>query len=177
MWCAEVTLPSRRIALALAHMLYATIACAGDLSVGLVPDPNNPSAPRMGENLLFHSDIRNSGPVRAEGIIAWLSLVQVDPGAEQPVDLEDWSAQKAVTATKLEPGETIQAEWRLRLIQSGSYRAVVSVTSGGGSFVASPFIDFTVREKPVVDSVRVLPVAIGLPLLIVAAIIVRLRSG
>jgi hypothetical protein len=174
---AKVTLHSRRIALALAFMVYANAACAGDLSVDLAPDPNNPSAPRMGDNLLFHSDMRNSGPVRAEGIIAWLSLVQVDPGAEQPVDLEDWSAQKAVTATKLEPGETMQAEWRLRLIQAGSYRVLVSITSGSGSFVASPFIDFTVREKPVVDSVRVLPVAIGLPLLIVAAIIVRLRTG
>jgi hypothetical protein len=31
---------------------------------------------------------------------------------------------------------------------------------------ASPFVDFTVRQKPVVESRRVLPVALGLPLLL-----------
>jgi hypothetical protein len=42
---------------------------------------------------------------------------------------------------------------------------------------ASPFADFTVRQKPVVESERVLPVAFGLPLLIGAAMLWRFRRG
>lgn len=28
--------------------------------------------------------------------MAWISLVEIDPGNEQPVDLEDWSAHKGI---------------------------------------------------------------------------------
>src|SRR5262245_20807421 len=98
-----------RIVLALALLLGATAARAGNLSVDLAPDPENPPAPQMGDNLLFHSVIRNNGPTTVDGVIGWLSLVQIDPGAEQPVDLEDWSAHKAVTAAALKPGATLTA--------------------------------------------------------------------
>jgi hypothetical protein len=164
--------------LALTLTLAAAVASAADLSVDLAPDPNNPPSPRMGDNLSFHSVIRNTGATAVDGIIAWLSLVQIDPGREQPVDLEDWSAHKAVTATALTSGQTLEADWPLRLIQAGTYRIVVSVASReSGDLVASPFADFTVRERPVVESERVLPVAIGLPLLIAAALLWRRRVG
>ncbi|HZF35173.1 MAG TPA: hypothetical protein VE914_15355 [Candidatus Angelobacter sp.] len=164
--------------LALTLTLAAAAASAGDLSVDLAPDPKNPASPQMGDNLSFHSVIRNTGATAVDGIIGWLSLVQIDPGQEQPVDLEDWSAHKAVTATALTSGETLEAEWPLRLIQAGTYRIVVSVVSRqSGELAASPFADFTVREKPVVESERVLPVAIGLPLLIAAALLWRRRAG
>jgi len=167
-----------RVALALTLILVAAVARAGDVSVDLAPDPKNPPAPQMGDNILFRSVIRNGGPTTVDGVIGWLSLVQIDPGAEQPVDLEDWSAHKAVTATALKPGETLVAEWPLRLIQSGNYRVVVSVVSrDGGGIATSPFADFEVREKPVVESTRVLPVAVGLPLLIVAALLWRRKAA
>jgi len=100
--------------LALTLTLAAAAASAGDLSVDLAPDPKNPASPQMGDNLSFHSVIRNTGATAVDGIIGWLSLVQIDPGQEQPVDLEDWSAHKAVTATALTSGETLEAEWPLR---------------------------------------------------------------
>ena len=118
----------------------------------------------MGDNLSFHTTIRNSGPAAVDGVIAWLSLVQIDAGLEQPVELEDWSAHKAVAAATLAPGEPLATDWPLRLIQAGTYRIVVSVTSrDSDSLAASRFADLSVREKPVVESERVLPVAIGLP--------------
>ena len=167
-----------QLTLALTLTFAAAAASAGDLSVGLAPDPNTPPSPQMGDNLSFHSVIRNTGATAANGIIAWLSLVQIDPGREQPVDLEDWSAHKAVTATTLASGQTLEADWPLRLIQAGTYRIVVSVISRrSGELATSPFADFTVREKPVVESERVLPVAIGLPLLIAAALLWRRRFG
>jgi hypothetical protein len=42
---------------------------------------------------------------------------------------------------------------------------------------ASRFADFTVRKKPVVESQRVFPVALGLPLLIAGVIVWRRRRG
>lgn len=151
---------------------------AGALSVSLTPDPANPSSPQMGDTLRFHTVIRNDAASPQDGLIAWLSLVQVDQGMEQPVDLEDWSAHKAVAATRLAAGGEIATDWPVRLIQAGDYRAVVSVvTRGTPDLTASPFADFTVRRKPVVESERVLPVALGMPLLFGGLLVWRQARG
>lgn len=157
--------------------LSAGAASAGSLSVDLQAGAANPPAPQMGDNLSFHTVIRNDGNTRVNGLIAWISLVQIDKGKEQPVDLEDWSAHKAVTKASLAAGQSLETDWPMRLIQAGKYRVVVSAVSrDSGELAASPFADFTVRQKPVVESRRVLPVAIGLPLLIGATMLWR-RQG
>lgn len=146
------------------------------LSVALAPAPDNQASPQMGDHLAFSTVIRNDGSVPMDGVIAWIGLVQTDRGKEQPVDLEDWSAHKAVTAAGLAPGQAIQTDWPMRLIQSGHYRVVVSAASRSGTkLAASPFVDFTVRTKPVVESGRVLPVALGMPLLLGGLLTLRRR--
>lgn len=160
--------------LVLALSLAATAASADGLSIALKPAAGNPPSPQMGDHLTFHTVIRNRANNPVDGLIAWISLVQTDRGKEQPVDLEDWSAHKAVTATTLAPGQAIETDWPMRLIKAGHYRVVVSAVSRDGTgLVASPFADFSVRQKPVVESQRVLPVAFGIPLLIVVAAVWR----
>lgn len=165
----------QRLAIAVvALMLAAGAATAQSMNVQIRPDAKNPGSPQMGDHLSFHTTIRNTGNSAADGVIAWISLVQTDPGKEQPVDLEDWSAHKALVIPSLKPDDSIETDWPMRLIQSGTYRVVVSATSRAGTTLAvSPFADFTVREKPVVESRRVLPVALGLPVLIVGAMFWR----
>jgi hypothetical protein len=158
--------------------LTAASASAGTLSVDLRAAPGNRATPQMGDRLSFSSALRNPGPTPVSGVIVWISLIRIDPGNEQPVDLEDWSAQKAVTVPSLAVGETIGAEWPMRLIQAGTYRLMVAAGSrDGGTMAFAPFAEFTVREKPVVESGRVLPVALGFPLLIGAAMLWRWRPG
>lgn len=156
-----------------AIVMAVLMACAAagvhgsPLTIELVSSSANAASPQMGDRLSFHSVIRNDGTQPVEGVIAWLSLVQTDVGQEQPVDLEDWSAHKAVTIGRLGPGQGIDTDWPMRLIQAGSYRVVISAVARGGSgLTASPIADFVVRRKPVVESARVLPVAFGLPALL-----------
>lgn len=157
--------------------LSASAASAGSLSIDLRPGAGNPASPQMGDHLSFHTVIRSDGRTPVDGLIAWISLVRIDKGKEQPVDLEDWSAHKAVTAASLAPGQVLETDWPMRLIQAGEYRVVISAVSrDGAGLVASPFADFTVRQKPVVESQRVLPVAFGLPLLIGAAMLWRWKK-
>lgn len=166
------------LGLAMGLAFPASDALAGDLSIDLRPAADNPTLPQMGDNLSFHTVIRNDGGAPVDGLVAWISLVQIDKGKEQPVDLEDWSAHKAVTAASLAPGQILETDWPMRLIQAGNYRVVVSATShDSAALVASPFADFTVRQKPVVESQRVLPVALGLPLLLAGAMLWRRRRG
>lgn len=162
------------ILLAMTVAFSAGAASAESLSVDLRPSSGNPASPQMGDNLSFHTVIRNNGSASVGGLIGWISLVQIDKGKEQPVDLEDWSAHKAIAASSLAPGQTLETDWPMRLIQAGNYRVVVSAVSrDSAGLAASPFVDFTVRQKPVVESQRVLPVALGLPLFIGAGMLWR----
>lgn len=148
----------------------------GPIEITLKPDPGNPASPQMGDRLKFESVITNTGPAPAQGLVAWISLVEVTPGREQPMDLEDWSAHKAVTQAMLAPGASFKVEWPMRLIQAGDYRVVISaVARDTGAIITSPFVDFHVRQKPVVESNRILPVAFGVPALIGTVMVWRLR--
>jgi hypothetical protein len=164
--------------LAAAFAVMAAAASAGELSVDLRGAPANPARPQMGDRLSFRSVLRNEGSAPVSRVMVWISLIRIDPGNEQPVDLEDWSAQKAVTADSLPVGGTIEAAWSLRLIQGGAYRLMVAAYSqDGGRTAFGPATEFTVREKPVVQARRVLPVALGFPLVIATVMLWRWRRS
>ncbi len=161
---------------ALVALLAVPSVQAAPLNVTLTQDRANPSIPTMGNQLHFHSVITNSGDRPIEGLVAWISLVEVTPGHEQPMDLEDWSALKAVTRASLAPAASLETDWPMRLIQHGDYRVVVSVTARNEqTVVTSPSVEFHVTRKPIVQSSRILPVAIGVPLLLIGWMIVQRR--
>lgn len=153
------------------------------LTLDLRSDDKNPSIPVMGDHLRFWSTITNMGATPVEGMVAWISLVEIDAGNEQPVDLEDWSAHKAITGATLGPDQSLRTDWPMRLIKGGDYRVVVSVTvRGSNKVITSPTLQFHVRQKPVLQAGRVLPVAGGIPLLIIGLMVFnrtrqRFRKG
>lgn len=149
-----------------------SVSAQSPVSLDLQPDGNNPASPVMGDHLQFWSTITNTGTSAMDGLVAWISLVEIDPGNEQPVDLEDWSAHKAITGASLGPGQSLRTDWPMRLIKGGDYRVVVSVTDRGGRQVyTSRTVQFHVRQKPVLQAGRVLPVAAGIPLLILGLMV------
>lgn len=88
--------------------------------------------------------------------------------------MEDWSAHKAVAEVILQPGQHVNVEWLMRLIRSGSYPVVISaVDREAGHVMTGPFVDFHVRRKPVVESARILPVALGVPAFILGVMAAR----
>lgn len=138
---------------------------AEPLRITLALDRESPPHPTMGDQLQFRSVITNSGEGPVEGLVAWISLVEIDPGREQPMDLEDWSAHKAVAGAHLAPGQSLETPWPMRLIQAGDYRVVISATDRDHRTVyTSPTVEFHVTPKPVINSARILPVALGIPL-------------
>ena len=155
-------------------LLSASISAAAQapVSLNLQSNAKNPATPVMGDHLRFWSTITNTGSSPIKGLVAWISLVEIDPGNEQPVDLEDWSAQKAITGASLKSGESLRSDWSMRLIKGGDYRVVVSITDRGGRQVyTSPTVQFHVRQKPVLQAGRVLPVAAVIPLLFIGLMI------
>ncbi len=122
---------------------------------------------KMGDRPVFKGVVKNSGQRDLQGLVVYLSLVSLKPGKEHPVDLEDWSAQKAVRIDKLIPGETHKQDWPMRLIQSGRFGVALTVVDSlENRPVVSELVPFDIQTKPTVASNRILPVAIGEPLLL-----------
>jgi hypothetical protein len=165
-------IPAVCLLLACTNALWAGEA----IDIAVKPGPQNPASPRMGDQLIFESIITNHASQPVKGLVSWMSLVELTPGREQPVDLEDWSAHKAETRASLAPGESIRGVWPMRLIKAGNYQLAISTTDrNAGHMITSAVIDFHVQEKPVIASSRVLPVAIGVPLLLGGLLAWRIR--
>ena len=164
-----------------ATLAFAAVAVAADtapVAISLLPDSRNPSAPVMGDRQHFHSIITNTGATPIQGLVAWISLVEIDKGNEQPVDLEDWSAHKAIAGAFLKPGESLETDWPMRLIKAGDYRvAICAIDRGAHRISTSPTLRFHVRQKSVLQAGRVLPVTVAIPLLIAGLLIINRRNS
>ncbi len=124
---------------------------------------------KMGDTPVFRGAVTNLGSRPMQGLIVYLSLVSLEPGQEHPIDLEDWSAQKAVRIERLDPGAAQYQNWEMRLIQAGRFGAALTVINPEENKpVISSLITFEVQPKPTLSRGRILPVAIGVPLLLLA---------
>jgi hypothetical protein len=124
---------------------------------------------KMGDQPVFKGLVTNTGQHVCGNLLVYLSLVSLKAGEESPVDLEDWSAQKAVVLDRLEPGEANGQDWSMRLIQSGRFGIILTVVEPGGTRpIVSDLIQFDVQPKATISSARIIPVAAGEPLLLIA---------
>jgi hypothetical protein len=123
---------------------------------------------KMGDTPNFLGAVTNLGRQPAQGLVVYLSLVFLAPGDEHPVDLEDWSAQKAVRLDRLNPGATDFRNWGMRLIAAGKYGVALTVVDPREPRpIVSDLVPFEIQPKATLVAGQVLPVAIGEPLLIV----------
>jgi hypothetical protein len=127
-----------------------------------------PAGPlKMGDTPNFLGAVTNLSPQPARGLVVYLSLVSLAAGDEHPVDLEDWSAQKAVRLDRLNPGATDFRNWGMRLIAAGKYGVALTVVDPRENRpIISELVSFEVKPKVTLAAGRVLPVALGEPLLI-----------
>ena len=131
---------------------------------------------QMGNVPVFNGEITNHGSNVLKNLVVYLSLVSLQPGREHPVDLEDWSAEKAIRLDHLAPGQTAVRQWKIRLIKSGPFAATLTIVDPASDQPhISPLALFDIAPKPTVLAGRILPVAIGIPLLLAGLFLFILR--
>ena len=143
---------------------YTNIPSSSLLSVAL----EAPATPlRMGNTPIFTGKVTNHSTETFKNLVVYLSLVSLQPGREHPVDLEDWSAQKAIRLDHLAPGQTAVQRWKMRLIKSGPFGAALTIVNPVSDQPhISPLVLFDIAPKPTVLAGRIFPVALGIPLLL-----------
>ena len=123
-----------------------------------------------GRFVRIKGSITNLNPRNALlGGIAYISLV--DNKLKVPVDLEDWSAEKGLYIPSLEISQSIPLEWNVRLVKAGSYTVDILFNKDGDYSmppVASSMILMEVAPKLNLNPGNVLPVAFGVPAVLMA---------
>ena len=100
-------------------------------------------------------------------MVVALNIVNI--GAGEPVDPEDWAPERSQDVEPLMPGETAVQHWTINAILEGDYMIYLTVIpmprgAGGTSQpVSSPGIHLVVSLYSPLNPGGVLPVALGLP--------------
>jgi hypothetical protein len=119
----------------------------------------------MGDKITYVGTIINNSDKAANNIIAYISLANVTPGKESPMDLEDWSANKAVKVDTIPPHGTYEGQWPMRLIDSGSYVAYITVVDKDDNTpISSTMSRLEIKRVLRLNPNNAVPVAIGEPL-------------
>jgi hypothetical protein len=121
---------------------------------------------QIGQTLTVESVVSSSGPV-----VAHLNVVSLD-GVY--VDLEDWTQE---VTQRVPAGSDTQLDWEFQAVNPGHFAVYVVLIPQSGRLVAGPPIRMTVAPRQSLDTGGALPVAIGVPVLLGAAMVIgRLRA-
>ena len=122
-----------------------------------------------GDYVTVRGAITNTGDATLSGITTYLSLV--DLGAKLPVDLEDWSAEKGQYIGAIGANQTFPLDWKIHFVKAGEYSLIIiAETAGESQPQVSEVTQFHVAPKKNLDPAQVLPVALGMPILLVFAL-------
>jgi hypothetical protein len=124
-----------------------------------------------GQYVKLPAKITNRSNHLVKDAVAYVSLVDVTKGQQAPVDLEDWSAHRAITLSSLAPGRSKGVSWSLRLVKGGNYIVYANAISQGSKHASvGREVPLFVKTKQNLNPGGVLPVALGVPLLAGAAL-------
>jgi len=124
-----------------------------------------------GDYVTITGQITNSTAQAISEVTTYLSLV--DTENKLPVDLEDWSAEKGLYIGTIESGQSLPLSWKIHFVKAGTYAlTVIAEISGQDLPIASSITRFTVQPKKNLNPGQVLPVALGMPILLLAIIFI-----
>jgi hypothetical protein len=148
-------------------ILAATVNCAyAANSISVYINPPSVQA-NMGDKITYTGTITNNSDRAVNNLIFYISLANVTPGKESPMDLEDWSVDKAIKVDFIPPHGAYKGQWPMRLIDSGSYVAYITVVDKNDNIpVSSAMSRLEIKRVLRLNPHNVLPVAIGEPIFI-----------
>jgi len=119
-----------------------------------------------GDFVVVEAQIQNIGNEPVSGITTYLTLC--DRENKLPVDLEDWSAEKGLFIGTIEPGQIFPLTWKIHFVKAGDYSlAIIAIIETESNPQVSSLTIFKVSPKINLNPGYVLPVALGMPVILV----------
>lgn len=137
---------------------------------------------KTGDEIEFTTQVTYSGEEASPPMIVAMNIIKLE-GEGDPVDPEDWSPERTQYLDSLAPGQSVNLDWVVNPILAGDYMVYMVVTPKPGNPqetsqpVASSGIHLTVEQFTSLNPSGVLPLAIGIPvvLLLITALVIWLR--
>jgi ABC-2 type transport system permease protein len=133
-----------------------------------------------GDTVEFNTIVTNNGSQPSSQFSVSMNIIKI--GSGDPVDPEDWSPVRSQEADALAAGAVSEMQWVIDTILSGNYMVYMTVIPIPSrpdvttQTISSKGIHFTVKDVPRTNPGGVLPVAVGIPaLLVLITIFVRRR--
>jgi hypothetical protein len=130
---------------------------------------------KASDSIFFDTTITNQGTQESVPLIVAMNIINLDAQGEI-VDPEDWSPQRTQYIENLSPGDSVVLNWRVNCILDGDYMIYMVVVpepedqNATSQPIASPGIHLTVTPYTKLNPGGVLPIAIGVPILILVII-------
>jgi|SRR5579872_1989163 len=123
-----------------------------------------------GDYVTVKAQIKNTSANPISSVTTYLSLV--DENSKLPVDLEDWSAEKGLFIGNIDAGQSLPLNWQIHFVTPGDYSLIVVAETLGQDLPQTSVITyFHVSPKHNLNPGQVLPVALGMPILILFAMV------
>jgi ABC-type transport system involved in multi-copper enzyme maturation permease subunit len=152
-------------------------AQGADLAISISLDSKST---KTGDEVLFDTVVTNNGSQQFPAVIVAMNIINLDKEGDV-VDPEDWSPQRTQYLESLAPGESKTLSWTVNTILDVEFMVyVVAIphpqdAQGPSQIAASPGIHFTVAKFTSLNPSGVLPFALGVPVVLVLAIVVLFR--
>ncbi len=132
-----------------------------------------------GDEVEFNSVVTNSGTQDSPPMNVAMNIVKTGKG--DPVDPEDWSPERTQEVEPLAPGESAEQSWTVDAILEGDYMVYLTVIpkpdgpEATSQPVSSSGIHLTVNPFTRTNPGGVLPIAIGMPIVLILISVLPLR--
>jgi hypothetical protein len=152
-------------------------AQGSDLAVSISLDSRST---KTGDEVQFDTVVTNNGSQQSPAVIVAMNIINLDKEGDV-VDPEDWSPQRTQYLESLAPGASKTLSWTVNTILDGDFMVyVVAIPQpqdpqGSSQIAASPGIHLTVAKFTSLNPSGVLPFALGVPVVLVIAIVVLFR--
>lgn len=135
----------------------------------------------IGNSFSFTSAITNQSSAPVSGLVAHLNVLSFTHGVY--VDPEDWSSNRTRYLDSIPPGHSTTVSWTVKAVNGGDFGIYVATLGTPRASPApaeptvSPALVAHVTEQRNVNPQGVLPLALGIPAVVAAAMgAVRLRA-
>ena len=155
------------------------VAAAGDSAVEITTDLEY-AVVDSGDDVEFTTVVTNTGATDTPELVVAMNIINLGKGGD-PVDPEDWSPERTQELGVLGPAESSDQSWTVTAILEGEYMVYMTVvaTPAGPEATTQPVssrgIHLTVNAVARGNPGGILPVAIGVPLILVVVTLLMRR--
>ncbi len=149
----------------------ASAQVAEDLTVAIEPGQ---ASVVLGQNLDLKLTVTNTGSQATAPLVIHLDIT--DPSRTTSVDPEDWTSTLSKPIGVLAADDTLTLDWNIQPISGGTFAVYAVALSPGADTLSTSYVTTVkVQDKRSLNPSGILPVAVGVPCVVGALLLLQLR--